>query len=270
MSENMNTSNNSLKLSIIVCAYNESDTISQCLSGLLNQTLDKEVYEVIVIDDGSSDNTVNLVTDFISTAEPSLNIKLICALHGGLSRARNTGILLSKSEVIAFIDADATPDHKWAEKLLSAWSKHPEADVIGGKTVSRDVHSFVPNFLYSMYYGPADIKGIIGANMSFKKINLISIGLFCDLFDSRGDETFVFIKMGDKRLEIKQNDAIVFHDWPSSIIQWLKERRCNGLMSRLISRVNNDKSDITKKFINNQLLAEKKISRAAFSSFCRI
>ena len=92
----------------------EESIISSCLQSLLLQDLPAEKFEVLVIDDGSSDNTFEIASDFIDKFK-YLNIKftVIKIDHAGLSCARNTGVFNSNSEYVSFIDADAYADNKW-------------------------------------------------------------------------------------------------------------------------------------------------------------
>jgi hypothetical protein len=97
-------------MSVIVCAHNEERTIADCLDGL--GELDYPDYEVIVVDDGSSDLTSEIASRF--------DVQLIRTPNQGLSRARNTGIEASRGEIIAFTDADARPDTHWLKYLAAS------------------------------------------------------------------------------------------------------------------------------------------------------
>lgn len=86
------------KFSIIIPCYNEEKYISRCLNSICNQTLDKEKYEVIVIDDGSNDNSLNIINQF--------DIKLFNSGRLGAGGARNIGINNAKGKYIIILDAD--------------------------------------------------------------------------------------------------------------------------------------------------------------------
>ena len=90
-------------LSIIVPVYNVNKYLCKCLDSLLCQDLDKNTYEIIVVDDGSTDDSGNIADSY---AQKFSNIKVIHKLNGGLSDARNTGILSSKGKYIQFVDSD--------------------------------------------------------------------------------------------------------------------------------------------------------------------
>lgn len=92
-----------MKVSIIISAYNEANTIVACLTSLANQT--KKDLEIIVVDDGSTDNTKYKIKN------SEINIKNLYLLeqdHKGPGAARNLGVKKAKGEIVVFVDADMT------------------------------------------------------------------------------------------------------------------------------------------------------------------
>ncbi|MCQ2335973.1 MAG: glycosyltransferase [Paludibacteraceae bacterium] len=90
-------------LSIIVPVYNVNKYLCKCLDSLLCQDLDIKTYEIIVVDDGSTDDSGIIADNY---AQKFSNIKVIHKQNGGLSDARNAGILYSKGKYIQFVDSD--------------------------------------------------------------------------------------------------------------------------------------------------------------------
>ncbi|NQZ66152.1 MAG: glycosyltransferase family 2 protein [Mycoplasmatales bacterium] len=88
-----------MKYSILVCAYNAEKFIKECLNSLVSQSINKKEYEIILINDGSNDNTRKI-------AEKFDDVKIFNQENQGLSAARNKAIQLSKGEWIVFVDAD--------------------------------------------------------------------------------------------------------------------------------------------------------------------
>ncbi len=113
-----------IKVSIIVPVYNVEQYIEQCLNSLVNQTLDS--YEIIVVNDGSPDNSEIIVKDFIKKY-PNL-IKYFVKENGGLSDARNYGIEKAKGEYIGFVDSDDYVRNDMFELLYNK-AKLEDADV---------------------------------------------------------------------------------------------------------------------------------------------
>ena len=90
-------------LSVIVPVYNTEAYLEKCVNSLLYQDLPKEDYEIILIDDGSTDSSGSLCDVFVSAHD---NIRVIHQSNRGLSAARNTGIALAKGKYIQFVDSD--------------------------------------------------------------------------------------------------------------------------------------------------------------------
>ncbi len=95
--------NNLCRLSIIVPVYNVQDTLVRCVNSLYEQGMDKSEFEVILINDGSTDNSFKIAQDLERRYN---NLKLISQKNQGLGGARNTGILASSGKYLTFVDSD--------------------------------------------------------------------------------------------------------------------------------------------------------------------
>ncbi len=120
------------KISVIIPAYNAEKFIVECLDSVENQTY-KNV-EIIVVDDGSGDNTYNVVKEY---AEKHDNIVLVHQENGGVCAARNKGLDLSTGEYVMFLDADDYLMSKAIELLYGYISVHG-ADIAAGTLVSSE------------------------------------------------------------------------------------------------------------------------------------
>ena len=115
--------------SVIVCTFNRANMLRDCINSLCNQSLDKRLYEVIIVDNNSTDNTRKVVEEFLSERI----IKYVFEEKLGLSNARNRGLLESRGQYIAYIDDDARAAVNWLEvahSLLSVLSYN--LDCLGG------------------------------------------------------------------------------------------------------------------------------------------
>lgn len=88
-----------MKLSIIVPVYNVEKYVKECVGTLLKQTIDN--FEIIIVDDGSTDNSIDIIKDFNDD-----RITIISQKNSGLSAARNSGLKRAKGEFVAFVDSD--------------------------------------------------------------------------------------------------------------------------------------------------------------------
>ncbi|WP_299103020.1 glycosyltransferase family 2 protein [uncultured Winogradskyella sp.] len=106
--------------SIVIPLYNKEDYISDCLKSALNQDFDD--YEIIIIDDGSTDNSVRIIKTFLSS-----KIKIFHQKNSGASAARNNGVNFATAKYVAFLDADDIWKNNHLNCLKASISLHPKA-----------------------------------------------------------------------------------------------------------------------------------------------
>jgi len=109
---------------VVVCSYNGGRTLPQCLSSLL--ALDYPNYEIVVVDDGSTDNTRSILADFP-------DIRAIHQTNRGLSAARNVGYRAASGSIIAYTDSDCFVDEHWVTHLVYQFQRtdaRPSGDPI--------------------------------------------------------------------------------------------------------------------------------------------
>lgn len=150
-----------MKLSVIIPAYNESDNLKKEVLDDLADYLDKNLknYEAIIVDDGSTDDTIKLVEDF---SKKNSKFKLIKNNHGGKAIAVMTGLLNSKGDIGLFTDMDQATPISEVEKLLPYFDKG--YDIAIG---SRSGRKGAPLIRKLMAFGFAMIRTII-LGLSFK------------------------------------------------------------------------------------------------------
>jgi len=143
------------KVSVIVAAYNIQDYIVKCLESIANQTYKN--LEVIVVDDGSSDNTGNLADEF---AKKDSRFIVIHKENGGVSSARNRGIDVARGDFIGFVDGDDTIEIDMYEMLVNNAIKY-DADI------SHCGYKVIENNKETLFYGTEKViiqdrkKGLI-------------------------------------------------------------------------------------------------------------
>ena len=121
---------NNIKLSVIICTYNRSGLLKECLYSLVNQITDRDQYEIIVVDNNSIDNTENIVNKFIKNF-PRHKLSYVLETKQGLSYARNAGYKKAMGEYLAYIDDDAKAAEDWVKNIIKSTDKI-KPDILGG------------------------------------------------------------------------------------------------------------------------------------------
>lgn len=136
------------KISVVVCTHNRDRFLKRCLLSLLDQSLDPEQYEVLVVDNASTDTTSHICHSF----KERQNFRYVFEPVPGLSQARNTGWKQARGEYIAYIDDDAWAVKEWLEFALDGFAVSPAPDWVGGP-VTLEWEIPPPRWLTEDYYG---------------------------------------------------------------------------------------------------------------------
>jgi 1,2-diacylglycerol 3-beta-glucosyltransferase len=193
-------STSNLSFSIIIAARNEEANLSGCLESVANQTYPVSLYEIIIVNDGSTDGTEAICTDFIKRYP---NIKSIRVTDDanirGKANALAQGIESSSGEIILITDADCTVPKTWVEQTATRYNS--EVGLIGGFTLQKAATPFEGmqsldwTFILGMAAATAGLGhplGSIGNNLSFRRSAYDEIGGYRNLkFSVTEDYTVV-------------------------------------------------------------------------------
>ena len=226
-------------ISAVVCAFNEEEHLSSCLDSLVAQKT-RLSYEVIVIDDGSTDGTRTIAMDW-ARRNGGVAVRHFQIVHGGLSVARNTGVDRSRGEIVAFVDADARAEPTWLENIAGPFSD-PAVDVVAGRVSNLDDRQRFSRFIHRVHFEAVmramKDSGLTGANMAFRKNIFESEGIgFFDYFDRRGDETSLRVRYfgrNPSRKLVSAPDAVVHNQHPDRFFTWLSQQSYEGAMTAVI------------------------------------
>jgi GT2 family glycosyltransferase len=117
-------------VSIVVPTWNRAALLADCLGALRQQDFVSENFEIVVVDDGSTDATEETVHRF--QALPPPDVRYVRQPHGGANRARNAGVRASKGDPVIFVEDDVDVPREWLAALVEATHRHPEAGCVGG------------------------------------------------------------------------------------------------------------------------------------------
>ena len=162
------------QVSVIIPTLNEEEFIEKCLLGLLHQK--KSPLEIIVVDGGSTDNTIKIAR--------KMGVKTISKPNIGTGIARNIGALEAKGDILAFIDADVIPHPQWCESIVNYFHKHPEIIGAAGTKIMNSKNKFLRWLYFFLTYSLQKFLLIFnfawfsGTNVAYRKEWFIKLGGF--------------------------------------------------------------------------------------------
>ncbi len=222
------------KVSVVVASYNGAKTLKSCLDSL--GRLNYPDYEVILVDDGSTDTTQNIAANYPK-------IRNIKQANLGLSVARNTGIHAATGEIVAFTDSDCRADEDWLHYLIG--------DLLNSKFTGIGGHNFLPpeDSLTAACVmispgGPAHVmltdrlaEHIPGCNMAFYRWALLEIEGFDPIYRKAGDDVDVCWRLMQRGYRIGFSSAgFVWHYRRSTVQAYLKQQQGYGEAEALLVR----------------------------------
>jgi glycosyltransferase involved in cell wall biosynthesis len=175
---------NQIVLSVVVSTYNRAVILKICLESLEKQGLSKDLYEVIIVDNNSSDATAEVSQAFVSR---NSNFRYVLETNQGLSYSRNRGWKEAKGTYIAYIDDDGRAYPDWLENMYDFIQRMPEIKVFGGPYDAFalvEIPNWYPPEYGTLDRGPDEIAldfsrgGITGTNMVFHRSLFIEHGGF--------------------------------------------------------------------------------------------
>jgi GT2 family glycosyltransferase len=219
------------RISVVVCTYNGSKTIRDCLEGLL--ALEYPDFEVIVVDDGSTDGSADIVRSY--------GFRVISTENRGLSSARNTGMKAANGEIVAYIDDDAYPDPDWLTYLAAGFMNSRHA-AFGGPNIPPKGDGPIAECVANAPGGPVHVlisdqeaEHIPGCNMAFRKAALQEIGGFDPRFRAAGDDVDVCWRLQEKNHTLGFSPAaMVWHHRRNSVAAYWKQQIGYGKAEALL------------------------------------
>jgi GT2 family glycosyltransferase len=221
------------RISVVVCTHNGEATIGTCLGALCR--LDYPDFEVIVVDDGSTDRTAEIAADF--------DLRLIRTTNRGLSSARNTGLVAAVGEIVAFTDDDAWPDRDWLRYLAIAFASGNHVG-IGGPNLPPEDAGVIERAVALAPGGPTHVlltdqeaEHIPGCNMAFRREALEAVGGFDPQFTIAGDDVDICWRLQQRGWTIGFSPAaVVHHRRRRSVRAYLRQQAEYGKAEALLER----------------------------------
>ena len=201
------------RVSIIIPTYNRKDYLKVCLESIFKQNYPKSQYEIIIIDDGSTDGTRDLVKQF----KFKNNLRYFYQKNQGPAAARNLGIKKSRGALIAFTDADCFPDKNWLESLIKRYKAEDESiGAIGGSLPNSEPKNILEKYLSLMNKNKQSHQNdprpyFLTANILFPRKILEKVGYFDEhLFSGEDADICWRISEAGYRLVYEPNAVVFF------------------------------------------------------------
>jgi O-antigen biosynthesis protein len=220
------------RVSVVVCAYDAERTIDQCLASLA--ALSYPNYEVIVVNDGSRDRTLEI-------AQRHGFCRIISQPNKGLSVARNVGAEAATGEIVAYTDSDCVADPDWLTYLV-AKMEASGLSACGGPNFAPPEDSLVPAAVAVAPGGPTHVllsdeiaEHIAGCNMAFRREALLRLGGFDSVFRAAGDDIDICWRFQDASYVIGFSPAaVVWHFRRNTVRAYCNQQRGYGKAEALV------------------------------------
>jgi GT2 family glycosyltransferase len=221
------------RISVVVCSYNGARMIRDCLEGL--RGLEYPDFEVIVVDDGSTDATAAIASEY--------DVRLIRQENQGLAAARNAGWQAATGEIIAYTDDDARPDPHWLTYLAATYLRTDHVGV-GGPNIAPPGDGPIAECVANAPGGPVHVlltdelaEHIPGCNSSFRRDCLAAIGGYDPQFRVAGDDVDICWRLQERGWTIGFNPAaMVWHHRRNSVRTYWKQQQGYGKAEALLER----------------------------------
>lgn len=209
----MNTRDNMPLVSVIVPVFNGADTIDHCIEHLLEQTYPQDRYEIIIVDNNSTDGTDEIVKRYPVTLLHERETQTSYA-------ARNCGIRYAQGEIVAFTDVDCIPTFTWLEEIVRVFAD-PSVVGVAGRIEPVIGTGLVERFLATVRPVRAQVSGSLlaapTANAAYRRRALLEIGLFKAAMYTGGDIDLAWhLQLDGVGRVVEASSAVVYHRYGST------------------------------------------------------
>jgi len=226
----------SYSVSVIIPVFNASNSIGLCLDALQQQTYSENCYEIIVVDDGSTDDSANIIAEH--------RVHYCYQNNSGPAKARNKGASEASGEILLFTDSDCVPDSNWIEEMVKSFDDKRVMAVKGiyrsenNSLVARFVQiEFEERYKILAEYDSIDMVDTYSA--AYRNEIFKSLGGFDSRFPAANNEdTELSYRMVAKKYKMMLNqDAIVCHlGHPETIVKYFSLKVSRGYWRMAVYR----------------------------------
>lgn len=227
-------------VSVIINAYNEEDNISDCLDSLVEQTYDD--FELVVIDDGSTDDTVEIVESYID----KFQLKIYKVPHVGLRKARRIGFSKAKGEILVNIDADEVLREDFLHNIVKPFKIDEEIGGVGGMVIAdgsswaAEAYGVWNEIFFELRVRGEEVDWIEGGCSAFRREAYEEIGGFTKNKISSDKDISWRLKDSGWKL-ISKKDVVAYQKEPSTFSSVIKREHKHGRKEFYLLKRHEDK-----------------------------
>lgn len=220
------------RVSVVVCSYNGATTLRECLESLMR--LDYPDYEVILVDDGSTDGTREIAKEFPQVFYHH-------QANQGLSMARNVAARMASGELIAYTDSDCVADEHWLMYLVQSM-RDQNVEAIGGPNVTPESDGWIAKCIAASPGNPSHVmlddhhaEHVPGCNLAIRRATLLGMGGFDPQFRQAGDDVDLCWRLLDADLPIGYApSAMVWHHRRATVSAFTKQQKGYGRSEAMV------------------------------------
>ena len=222
-------------VSVIICTRNGSATLRPCLESLTR--LRYPAYEVVVIDDGSTDAVPEIVRDFPQA-------RYVRQEAAGLSLARNRGMQEARGQILAYTDDDCIAHPDWLLRLSRAFNSSPKVVAAGGPNIPPPPRNGIEAVVAAAPGAPAHVlvsdteaEHLPGCNLAIRKEALERVGGFNPVFTAAGDDVDICWRLREAGGSLQfVAAAMVWHHRRFTVSAYLRQQRGYGRAEALLMK----------------------------------
>ncbi len=201
------------RVSVIIPAYQAESCLADCLRSVLDQTLPRDGYEVIVVNNGSTDRTAEIAESF--------EVRLVEEPRRGVAAARQAGVESSRGELTVFTDADCVADRAWLAALTARFDRQPDLGGVGGYLAAYRLQTPIQYYIserellaqeVALDDRPTSPPFLITANALIPKQLIQAVGGFDPRFAVSGEDADLCWRIADRGYRFAfAPEAVVYH-----------------------------------------------------------
>lgn len=201
------------RVSVVIPVYQAEQEIARCLASVFNQTYPRDLFEVVIVNNGSTDRTAEVARGF--------PVRIVDEPRRGVGCARQCGVDQARGELVAFTDSDCIADTRWLEALVARFDREPGLCGVGGYLATHDPQAPIQFYIAehnllsqeeALEERAFSAPFIITANALFVRSKIVEAGGFDPRCAISGEDADLCWRMADRggRLAFAP-DALVYH-----------------------------------------------------------